>query len=129
MRKFSVIALVGALLLGGAFALFNLRHHARPTITGIGVMLAVRDRAVTIMDVRPDSPAANAGLRRGLIVQQVNGTDLAGKPLAECVAMTRGPVGSKVRLEVIDPAKGATNLVEFTREKIALPAAAGVPLR
>jgi len=39
--------------------------------------------------------------------------------------MTRGPVGSKVQLEVIDPAKSETNIVEFTREKIALPAGAG----
>jgi len=129
MRKLSLIALVGVLLAGGAFAIFHLRHNAPPTITGIGVMLAVREQAVKIMDVLPGSPAANAGLRRGLIIQQINGTDLAGKPLAECVAMTRGPVGSKVRLGVIDPAKGETNLVELTREKITLPAGAGAPLR
>ena len=38
--------------------------------------------------------------------------------------MTRGPVDSKVQLEVIDPAKSETNLMEFTREKITLPAGA-----
>jgi carboxyl-terminal processing protease len=82
-------------------------------------------RALEIMDVLPGSPAAKAGLHRGLIIQQIDGTDTVGKPLAECVAMTRGQVGSKVQLEVIDPAKSETNIVAFTREKIALPAGAG----
>jgi hypothetical protein len=35
--------------------------------------------------------------------------------------MTRGLVGSKVQLEVIDPDKSETNVVEFTRERIAVP--------
>ena len=125
MRKLSIIALVAVLLVGVLFAVFHIRHHAQPTITGIGVMLTVRDHALEIMDVLPGSPAANAGLHRGLIIQQIDGTDIVGKPLTESVAMTRGPVGSKVQLEVIDPVKGETNLVEFTREKVALPAAAG----
>jgi carboxyl-terminal processing protease len=77
------------------------------------------------VDVLPGGPAAKAGLHRGLVIQKIDGTDIVGKPLAECVAMTRGQVGSKVRFEVIDPAKSETNLVEFTREKITLPAGAG----
>ena len=117
--------MIGALLLGVAFAIIHLRQHAPPTITGIGVMLAVREQAVKIMDVLPGSPAANAGLRRRLIIQQINGTDMTGKPLVECVAMTRGPVGSKVQLEVIDPAKSETNIVEFTRVKMLVPAPNG----
>ena len=105
--------------------MFHARRKPQPSITGIGVMLTVRDHALEIMDVLPGSPAAKAGLHRGLIVQQIDGTDIVGKPLVECVAMTRGQVGSKVQFEVIDPAKSETNFVEFTREEIALPAGAG----
>jgi C-terminal processing protease CtpA/Prc len=94
------------------------RQHALQTITGIGAMLTIRDHALEIMGVTPDTPAAKAGLHRGLIIQQIDDTDIAGKSLAVCVAMTRGPVGSKVQLEVIDTAKNETNLVEMTREKI-----------
>lgn len=125
MRNVSIIVLVVVLLVGVSFAVFHRRHHAQPTITGIGVMLTVRDHALEVMDVLSSSPAAKAGLHRGLIIQQIDGTDIVGKPLAESVAMTRGPVGSKVQLEVIDPAKSETNIVTFTREKIALPAGAG----
>ena len=92
------------------------------SITGIGVLLGVKGDALQIMGVQHNTPAAKAGLHPGLVIQQIDGTNIAGKPLMECVAMTRGPVGSKVQLEIIDPAKGETNVVEFTRELIALPA-------
>ena len=96
----------------------------RESITGIGVSLRARGDALEIDSVLPNTPAAKAGLHRGLVIQQIDGTNIVGKPLVECVAMTRGLVGSKVQLEVIDPAKSETNLVEFTREKIILPAGA-----
>jgi C-terminal processing protease CtpA/Prc len=32
--------------------------------------------------------------------------------------MIRGPVGSKVRLELLDPQQEVTNTVEVTRERI-----------
>jgi carboxyl-terminal processing protease len=120
MRKWSIVVLV-AVILVGVFFVFHRRQHAQQTIMGIGVMLTIRDHALEIMGVWPDTPAAKAGLHRGLIIQQIDGTDIAGKPLAVCAAMTRGPVGSKVQLEVIDTAKSGTNLVEVTREKILLP--------
>lgn len=98
--------------------------HGQPTIVGIGIQLTIKDNALEVMDVLPDSPAARAGLHSGMTIQQINGTNITGIPLAELVAMARGPVGSKVKLEVIDPTKSETNTVEFTREKIAIPSGA-----
>jgi carboxyl-terminal processing protease len=121
--KHSVITVICMSLLVGCG-----QHEAQkqPTITGIGVQLSVRNHALQIMGVLPDTPAAKAGLHSGLIIQQIDGTNIVGKPLVDCVAMTRGLVGSKVQLEVIDQAKSETNIVEFMREKIALPAGAGL---
>jgi carboxyl-terminal processing protease len=121
MRKLSITVLVVAILVSVLFVVFHMRRHAQPSITGIGVQLGVSDHALQIMGVVPDTPAAKAGLHPGLVIQQIDGTDIVGKPLAVCVAMTRGPVGSKVQLEVIDPAKSEINIVEFTREKIPVP--------
>jgi carboxyl-terminal processing protease len=117
--KHSIITVICMSLLVGCG-----RHESQkqPTITGIGVSLRVRGDALEIDSVLPNTPAAKAGLHSGLIIQQIDGTDIVGKPLAECAAMTRGQVGSKVQLEVIDPAKSETNIVEFTREKIPMPA-------
>ncbi len=121
MRKLSIAVLVVAILVSVLFVVFHTRRHAQASITGIGVQLGVRDHALQIMGVVPNTPAAKAGLHPGLVIQQIDGTDIVGKPLAVCAAMTRGPVGSKVQLEVIDPAKSETNIVEFTREKIPVP--------
>ena len=85
-------------------------------------MMGVKGGSLQIMGVQPNTPAAKAGLHPGLVIQQIDGTNIVGMPLVDCVAMTRGPVGSKVQLEVVDPAKNETNVVELTREQIALPA-------
>jgi carboxyl-terminal processing protease len=123
MRKSSIVVLILVILTGVLFLILHKRHAVQQLITGIGVQLTVRNNELQIMGVLPGTPAAKAGLHRGLIIQQIDGTDVTAKPLADCVAMTRGPVGSKVQLEVIDPAQDTTNVVEVTRE--ALPVLAG----
>jgi C-terminal processing protease CtpA/Prc len=119
MRKLSITVLVVAILVGVSFVALHMRHHGPQAITGVGVMLAMKDHTLEIMDVLHDSPAAKAGLHGGLIIQQIDGVGIAGKPLAVCVAMTRGPVGSIVRFGLVDPAKSETNIVELTREKFS----------
>ena len=37
-----------------------------------------------------------AGIRRGQVVNKVDGVSLAGKPLAECINLIRGPAGTTV---------------------------------
>jgi carboxyl-terminal processing protease len=123
MRKVSIVILVVVILAGVLFIIFHTRRQAQQSITGIGVMLTVRDHQLKIINVLPDTPAAKAGLHPGLIIQQIDGTNIVGTPLVECVAMTRGPVGSMIQLEVIDSTKSQTNIVEFTREKFSVPVA------
>jgi C-terminal processing protease CtpA/Prc len=41
-------------------------------------------------------------------------------PLAKCIALIRGPVGTKVRLELLDPQKNAVIPVEVIRERVQL---------
>ena len=122
MKKWTFTILIVAILVSALSILFYARRHAQPSIAGIGVQLTVRDHGLQIMGVLSGTPAAKAGLHPGLVIQQIDGTDIVGKPLVACVAMTRGPVGSKVQLQVIDPARSETNIVEFTRAKIPVPA-------
>jgi len=93
---------------------------AQSTFVGIGVQLSVKDRQVVIVSVLPGTPAAKTGLHSGLILQQINGTNILGKPIEQCVFMVRGPIGSKVQLTVLDPVKNETNSVEFIRDKISM---------
>ena len=91
---------------------------AQERVTGVGLALGVEDHAITIRKVLPHTPASKAGLVPGLVVRKIDGTTTDGKLLKECVDMLRGEVGTKVKLELVDPANSKTNTVELTRERI-----------
>jgi len=91
---------------------------AQERVTGVGLALGVEDQAITIRKVLPRTPASKAGLVPGLVVRKIDGTTTEGKLLKECVDMLRGEVGTRVKLELVDPANSKTNTVELTRERI-----------
>ena len=91
-------------------------------VVGIGAGLAIDEQTqqLKITIVYPNSPAAQAGLPVGFVIQKIDGVATADKSLAECVNLIRGTAGTKVRLELVDPNKSETNTVELTRQKIQL---------
>lgn len=91
-------------------------------IVGIGAVLRYDNDAglPLVMNTVPGSPAERAGLKAGLLVQKVNDTPLAGLPLAECINLIRGPVGSKVRIEVRDSEQNTVIPFELKRERLQL---------
>jgi len=88
-------------------------------LAGIGASLGVdKDtQLLQITKVFPKSPAFNAGLTNGLLIQKINDQSTIGKTPEACVQLIRGPVGSNVRLEIINPTRNETNTVELTRQK------------
>jgi thiol-disulfide isomerase/thioredoxin len=96
---------------------------AQESMGGIGIALGVdKDtKALKILKVLPNTPAAKAGLTAGLFLHKIGDTLAEGKNLADCVALIRGPVGSKLILEVLDPSSHTTKQVELTREKLPAP--------
>ncbi len=77
--------------------------------SGIAYGLDPRDHTLRITAVYSNTPAAQAGLPAGLIVQRVNGVPTAGKSLDECVKLGPGGVGAKVRMELVNPERRETN--------------------
>ena len=93
---------------------------------GIGLMLAVEkdSKGPKVVRVMPDSPAARAGIVAGAVIEQIGDVSTEGKSLADCVALIRGPIGSKLTLAVVVPGASTAKPVELTREKLAAPAKA-----
>jgi carboxyl-terminal processing protease len=87
-------------------------------IVGIGMQLGIEEHQVVIADVMPEKPAARAGLAPGLVVRKIDGTATNGSDLARWVEMVRGEAGTKVVIEVFDPAAGSTRTVEIVRERV-----------
>ena len=88
-------------------------------IAGIGAVLRFdrESRTIRITDTVPNSPADQAGLA-GLIVHKIDDVFTTDMKLDECVGRVRGPAGTIVRLELIDPDQNETNTVELTRATI-----------
>jgi CubicO group peptidase (beta-lactamase class C family) len=102
---------------------------ARDTV-GIGVALELDKsaRGLRIAKVLPESPAAEANLSEGLLIVRIDDVLIAGKPLASCLDLLRGPAGTQVRLELADSDFQIKKVVQLTRQKIAtVPSAPAKP--
>ena len=70
-----------------------------------------------VTKVFPKSPASQAGLSAGMIIQKIENVPTAGKSVAECQRLLRASSSPKVRLELINPERKESNSVEATRGK------------
>jgi D-alanyl-D-alanine-carboxypeptidase/D-alanyl-D-alanine-endopeptidase len=88
-------------------------------VVGIGASVALdRDsKVIRILKIIPNSPAAEAGVTEGLIIQKIDDKQTAGLSLAECMKLLIGPAGSKVRLGLVDSKGKESKSVELTRQK------------
>ena len=91
-------------------------------IVGIGAALKWDSdyAAPQIAEVLPNSPALQAGLSPGLIIQRIDDVSTTAMGLSGCVKLIRGPVGTKVRLDLLDPEGNETNRVELTRQRVGI---------
>lgn len=124
MKSALIFAAVVGLLLTGCSKHVQRVQETPRNIIGVGLMLRQsQGRPLSIMDIVSNTPASQAGLAPGLVIEKIDGTPTEGMNLKQCVDMMRGAEGSTVTLEVIDPKNDTTNSVTLTREKIALPPA------
>jgi C-terminal processing protease CtpA/Prc len=88
-------------------------------IVGIGASLGVdkETKLLQITKVFPKSPAFEASLSAGFLIQKINDQSTLDKTPDACAQLIRGPVGTKLRLEIINPSRQETNTVELTRQK------------
>jgi hypothetical protein len=88
--------------------------------TGMQVAADPESHAIKITGIFPNSPASEAGLSSGLIIEKVDGVSTEGKTLGEALNLLHGAIGTKVQLELINPDTKAATAVELTRQKIQL---------
>jgi len=91
------------------------------TFVGIGVQVDVNDQKVPyITSVFPNTPAAEAGLKRGDRILVVDGKPTSGETIDQTVARVRGPEGETVALTM--GRDGAADFeVTIKRRKFDLP--------
>jgi len=92
----------------------------RGEMEGIGAQVAVRDEKLTVIAPIADSPAAEAGVRAGDIILEVDGSPTTDMSLAEAVLNIRGPKGTPVRLLILHQDETEPEEIEIIRAKIEL---------
>src|SRR5256714_3028571 len=88
-------------------------------IVGLGFAYGLDKETHTLLvtKVYPQSPASQAGLSAGFIIQKIENVPTAGKTVAECAVLLPANGSPKVRLELINPERKQTNAVELIRGK------------
>ena len=92
-------------------------------LVGIGATLHLKDEAVTVLGVIPDSPAAKAGIRPGDRILTVDGSKVT--TIVETAKVIRGPEGTKVVLTIAAPGEMERTLT-IRRAPVEIPTVRGI---
>ena len=68
---------------------------------GLGIVISIRDGALTVISPIDDTPAARAGFRAGDQIVKINDESTVNMPLDEAVGRLRGPPDTEVTVEVM----------------------------
>jgi len=93
------------------------------SLVGIGIRFEVKENAARVTETFLGSPAAEAGLRAGDLIQDIDGRTLAGLTVDQVRALIRGEEGSAVRVTVATP-DGARREVSLRRRAVTVPSVA-----
>ncbi|HTP86906.1 MAG TPA: S41 family peptidase [Bryobacteraceae bacterium] len=88
----------------------------------VGLVLARKFGYVGIVDAIPGSPADNAGLVTGDVLESINGVSTRDMPLAFAEMLLEGNTGSTVELGVLRFRKPEPQKITLTREMLHYPA-------
>lgn len=88
---------------------------------GIGVWVEYPEGAPTIVGTFPDSPAAEAGLQTGDVIEAADGQQLIGVTPEDTLQFIRGPSGTSVRLRIRRPGAPQPFDVEVERRPVTTP--------
>lgn len=117
-----ITGIVGLLVV--TIGLYWYMHRPKPRtkpsliVAGVGLFVG-RNQETHKFEVRkvfPNSPAEKSGIAPGLVLNKVDGVLAEKKNIKELSALLMGPVGTKVKVELMDT-NGDTSVVELTREK------------
>ena len=90
---------------------------------GIGVYIGSSDEGTIVAGVMDDSPAAEAGVQRGDLIQAINGTSTKGMSLEDISKTIRGPVDTTVTLTL--GRNGESQEMAITRRQIHMKTVGG----
>ena len=108
-----------------SYAEFN--ENTRGRFAGVGIVIGIRDKQLTIISLMEGGPAERAGLRIGDQVKEIDGESTKKMSLSAIMQGLRGEIGSRMDLTVERSGKKIT--YELQREDIQISSSDSVDLR
>ena len=108
-----------------SYAEFN--ENTRGRFAGVGIVIGIRDKQLTIISLMEGGPAERAGLRIGDQVKEIDGESTKKMSLSAIMQGLRGEIGSRMDLTVERSGKEIT--YELQREDIQISSSDSVDLR
>lgn len=97
------------------------RNFRLGQVGGIGAVLRDFGGQLIVTNVIPGGPAAKANIQAGEIIKRINGEPTTSMALSNAIKLIRGPVGSKVELELADPISSEVKKITLTRQVVTIP--------
>jgi len=73
----------------------------RGSFGGVGISMHMQNNLLTVTRPINHTPAKSAGIKKGDVILQINNHSTLGLDIEKCVAMTKGPVGTKLDLTIL----------------------------
>ncbi len=93
--------------------------------TGIGIEISKQQGQLTVASLLPDTPAYNAGLDAGDVIELVDGVETKDMSLTCAVRTITGPAGTKVVLTIKRLGEEKRRDITITRARIVVPTIRG----
>jgi carboxyl-terminal processing protease len=92
---------------------------------GVGMNVDQDKRGLRVLNVFEGSPAARGGVKKGDFITEVDGRSIAGQAADVATAKIKGPAGTTVSLELVDPENFEPRTVKLKRARIEIPITTG----
>ncbi len=92
---------------------------------GVGMNVDRDKRGLRVLNVFEGSPAARGGVRKGDFITEVDGRSIAGQSADVATARIKGPAGTEVSLQIVDPKTFEPRTVKLKRARIEIPITTG----
>ena len=93
---------------------------------GLGIVITVRNRQLTVITPMEDSPAFRAGILAGDKILAIDGRSTEGITIHKAVDTMRGKSGTKVKLTILQEGATKTRSVTLIRSRIEIQSIKGI---
>lgn len=96
----------------------HLKSDTEGEFGGVGIVVEMRDGALTVVSPIEGTPGFRAGIRTGDEIVSINGESTDNVSLLDAVKLLRGEPGTTVSIGIYTPDKDSTRVVEIERAVI-----------